>query len=589
MSGHDLSGFGFKFLDRLKERHLFRITAAYLGLAWLIVHVATVFGETFPPIHHAMPWLIYSLGAGFPIVLVSSWFAHHRPSIPSFRNIGARRLDAIILGLMVIAACALVVDRWLLHRESSESMLALLALMVAVLFVDRLMTRRTATHALPAATAEPRVAEPRVAILPFVDLSPEKNQDYFCDGMAEEITNALCGVSGLRVASRLASFQVKDRAADSREVGRLLNVQSFLHGSVRKSADRLRITAHLVKVADGFHLWSQTFDRGLEDIFAVQEEIARDVVAALRVSLMGADASRLKRRGTKNAAAYELYLRGRQLLNKEKEAEMRAAIEMFREAIRLDNAFADAHAGLADVLTQIFRQRNVVPGATSEDAIAASERAIELAPDLADGYVARGNALQLVQKLDDAQHAFERAIALDPRHFHAHYWFAKYWVVRGEHALAAKQYELAFELQPDDYRPITLAVQEYQAIKDHAGEQSALRRSWQALERHLAIDPDDSYASDHAAGVLILLGRRDEANRLLERALALRPDDYRTLYTAACTASLGGEFDRALDFLDRAVSTGRGHREWIMNDNDLAPLHDNPRFKQIVGRLDQRP
>src|SRR3954470_10005232 len=123
MSGHDLSGFGFKFLDRLKERHLFRIAAAYLGLAWLVVHVATVFGETFPPIHHAMPWLIYALGAGFPIVLVGSWFAHHRPNIPSFRNIGARRLDAIILGLMVIAACALLVDRWLLHRESSESML----------------------------------------------------------------------------------------------------------------------------------------------------------------------------------------------------------------------------------------------------------------------------------------------------------------------------------------------------------------------------------------------------------------------------------------------------------------------------------
>ena len=175
--------------------------------------------------------------------------------------------------------------------------------------------------------------------------------------------------------------------------------------------------------------------------------------------------------------------------------------------------------------------------------------------------------------------------ALDPCNFHAHYWFAKYWVTRGQHALAAKHYELAFEIQPDDYRPIVLSIQEYQAIKDKAGVQSAIRRAWPALERHLALDPHDSYASDHAAGVLMLLGRRDEANRLLDRAIALRPDDYRTLYTAACTAALGGEYDRALDFLDRAVGTGRGDRVWLRNDNDLEPLRELPRFQQIVDRL----
>ena len=460
-------------------------------------------------------------------------------------------------------------------------MLALLGLMIAVLLADRLIGWRTAA----AQDGTDKGSRPRVAILPFADMSQEKNQDYFCEGVAEEIINALCAVSGLRVASRSASFQLKNRAADPREVGRLLHVQSFLEGSVRKAGDRLRITAQLISVADGFHLWSQTFDRSVEDIFAVQEEIARHIVAALRVSLLESDASRLQRRGTKNAAAYERYLRGRQLLNKEKEAEQRAAVEMFREALRLDPAFADAYAGLADVLTQLFRQRNAVAGAVPADAVAASRRAIELAPDLPDAHVARGNALQLMGELDEAQHAFERAIALDPRHFHAHYWFAKFWAARGQHALAARHYELAFEIQPDDYRPITLALQEYQATNDKAQEQSALRRSWQALERHLAIDPDDSYASDHAAGVLMLLGRRDEANRLLERALALRPDDYRTLYTAACTASLGGEYERALDFLDRAVGTGRGHREWILNDNDLAPLHEYPRFKEILARL----
>jgi adenylate cyclase len=583
VNSHESGGFDFKFLERLKRRNLFRVTAAYLGVAWFVVHVATVIGETFKPVHHALPWLIYALAAGLPLVLVGSWLSHRTQGAPLLHNVTARKLDGLILAIMALALLALLADRWLLHRTSDESMFVLLALMIAVLLVDRLIGWRTATRLAPTITA--KGSEPRVAILPFADMSPEKNQDYFCEGAAEEIINALCAVNGLRVASRSASFQLKNRALGAREVGRLLHVQSFLEGSVRKAGDRLRITAQLINAADGFHLWSQTFDRNVEDIFAVQEEIARHIVAALRVNLLATDASRLKRRGTKNAAAYELYLRGRQLLNKEKEAEQRAAVEMFREAVRLDPAFADAHAGLADVLTQLLRQRNTVSGAAPADAVAASLRAIELAPDLPDAYIARGNALLLTGELDEAQHAFERALALDPRHFHAHYWFAKYWAARGQHALAAKHYELAFEIQPDDYRPITLALQEYQATKDRAREQSALRRSWQALERHLAIDPDDSYASDHAAGVLMLLGRRDEANRLLDRALALRPDDYRTLYTAACTASLGGEYERALDFLDRAVGSGRGHREWILNDNDLAPLHEYPRFKEILARL----
>jgi TolB-like protein/cytochrome c-type biogenesis protein CcmH/NrfG len=579
MSGHELEGLGFKFLDRLKQRHVFRVTAAYLGLAWLIVHVATVLGETFAPIHHIVPWLIYALAGGLPLVLAGAWFSNRSHGTPAARTFDPGKLNLVITIILVLAVLALLADRLILHRPANESMLVLLALMIVVLLADRLINPR-------AAAAAARVASPGVAILPFVDMSPERNQDYFCEGMAEEIINALCALTGLQVASRLASFGVRDRASDPREVGRLLNVQTFLHGSVRKADNRLRITAQLIKVADGFNLWSQTFDRKLEDVFAVQEEIARQVVAALRVNLLASDSSRLERRGTKNAAAYEHYLRGRQLLNREKETELRAAVELFREAIRLDPSFADAHAGLADTLMQLFRQRQEVPGLTPADAVAASQRAVDLAPNLPDAHVSRGNALQLVREFDAAKQAFERAIALDSRHFHAHYWFAKYWVARGEHALAAKEYERAAEIQPDDYRPIVLALQEYQALKDQEREQSTLRRSWQALERHLAIDPDDSYASDHAAGVLMLLGRRDEANRLLDRALALRPDDYRTLYTAACTASLGGEYERALDFLDRAVATGRGHREWILNDNDLVPLHDHPRFKQILARLE---
>jgi adenylate cyclase len=457
----------------------------------------------------------------------------------------------------------------------------LLGLIVVLLVVDRLFARNVG---MPVAAASGS-GDPCVGILPFADMSPDKDQDYFCEGTAEEIINALCSVNGLRVASRSASFQLKNRSVDSREVGRLLNVQSFLEGSVRKSGDRLRITAQLINVTDGFHLWSQTFDRKVQDIFAVQEEIARHVVEALRVKLLTSDAQRLKRVGTQNNEAYDFYLRGRHLLHKEKEAEQRAAVELFRRAIGLDPQFAYAQAGLADSLARLLRERHVIAGTTSADAIAAADRAVALAPNLPDAHVARGNVLQLVSDFSGAERAFVHALALDPRHFEAHYWFAKFFAGRGHHEQAAEHYEAAYAIRPDDYRPITFAIQEYQALRDRDKERSALQRAWQSVERHMTLDPDDAYAADHAAGMLMVLGRREESKRLLERAIALRPDDYGTLYTAACTLSLGGEYEHALEFLDRAVGTGRGNKEWILNDNDLAPLHTYPRFQQILAKL----
>ncbi len=178
-------------------------------------------------------------------------------------------------------------------------------------------------------------------------MSPTRDQGYFCEGTAEEIINALAGVRGLRVASRSGSFQFKDRVVDNREVARLLQVRAVLDGSVRKAGDRVRVAAQLVG-ADGALLWSETFDRRLEDIFAIQEEIARAAVRALRVTLLDVDAARLERRGTDNIDAYEFFLRGRQLMRREKAAEQRSAAEFFREAIRLDPQFAEAHAALAN-------------------------------------------------------------------------------------------------------------------------------------------------------------------------------------------------------------------------------------------------
>ncbi|MGH8263793.1 MAG: hypothetical protein ACRET4_09955, partial [Steroidobacteraceae bacterium] len=230
MSGYGV-GFEIKFLERLKEHNVFRLTAAYLGFAWLVVHVVTVIGESFEPIHQAVRWLIYAFAAGLPVLLIGSWLKDFAKARTSFFN--ARTLDVAVIGVLLLVVIALLIDRLVLHRASDETMLGVLAIMVVVLLMDRLVGRRTLSAASPENVA--RKAQPRVAILAFADMSPEKNQDYFCEGAADEIINALCAVSGLRVASRSASFQLRNRALQPREVGQLLNVQSFLEGSVRKA------------------------------------------------------------------------------------------------------------------------------------------------------------------------------------------------------------------------------------------------------------------------------------------------------------------------------------------------------------------
>ena len=441
-----------------------------------------------------------------------------------------------------------------------------------------------AADALPAPAAPAPAGAPSVAVLAFADMSAARDQGWFCEGAAEEIINTLAGVRGLRVASRAASFRFRDGSADHREIARLLDVRAVLDGSVRKAGDQLRVSAQLVDAADGSVLWSQTFDRKPENILAIQEEIAGATLRALRVALIGADAARVRRREVGDLQAYEFYLRGQQLMRREKTDEARAAVQLFREAVRRDPAFAEAHAALSGAIAYLLA-RVGDPSQSLDDARAAGRRALELAPTLAEAHVANAKVLALDGRFDDAAAAFREAIAHEPRNFDAHYFYARFLVTRGDHAAAVRHYETAFEVRPDDFLPVTMAIQEYQALGDKAGEKSAIARSWAAIERRLAVDPDDSAAYDHGSGVLTLLGRPEDARRFLDKALALRPDDPATHYNAACTAALAGDTERAVDLLERAIALGWVNTQWLMRDNDLVPLHDHPRFKQLVAKL----
>jgi TolB-like protein/Flp pilus assembly protein TadD len=423
-----------------------------------------------------------------------------------------------------------------------------------------------------------------VAILAFADLSPEHDQDYFCEGIAEEIVNALCFVRGLRVAARTSAAQYKGRSVDVREIGRALGVGAVLEGSVRKAGDRVRITAQLVNSADGYHLWSESFDRRLEDVFATQTEIAQKLVAALQVSLTTQETELLERGGTRNAQAYDFYLRGQAYLRDGTAVTLPKAVATFRAAIERDPQFAQAHAGIANALALEGIWRLDITPQEIELAFAESARALELEPRMPEAFVARACLMSMQGRAAEADAAFEKAIELNPASFDAHHLYGRHAFATGEFAKAERHFEAAHRLRPDDYQLLCMLSGALEALGRSTYREVA-RRAMEAIERHLEIEPDDGRAMQLGTVQAAKLGDAARADALKQRALALRPNDFATFYNLACAETVLGRRDEALALLDRGVQSGRGNLGWIEHDPDFASLRGDPRFEAIVSRL----
>ncbi|WP_460813367.1 TPR end-of-group domain-containing protein [Luteimonas pelagia] len=439
----------------------------------------------------------------------------------------------------------------------------------------------SAAGAPPAAPAAPGAS---VAILPFADLSDTRDQDYFCDGLAEEIINALTRVRGLRVASRTSSFRFRGAQCDAREIGRLLGVAAIMEGSVRKSGERVRVTAQLIDAESGYHLWSQNFDRELEDVFAIQEEIARRVVERMRPTVREPVELDLQRYAPRDMRAYEFYLRGRSLEEHTTAASWRKAPQMFRRAIEFDPGYAHAHAGLADALVELLLWRLEPAGEVLGEAKAAAARALELAPELAEAHVAYAHVLSLEGRREAASASFEKALELDPTLYVAHYYFARHCFANGEYERAADLFESAHAADPGEFQSLALAVGAAEAAGDPQRAERLVEEGLRAALHHTEIDPGNARAHYLAAGLLIRRGEVEAGRREIDAALAVRGTDFDTLYNAACFHALAGEKARALELLERAVDTGLGFRDWIAHDSELESLHGDPRFQALLER-----
>jgi TolB-like protein/tetratricopeptide (TPR) repeat protein len=526
-------GWFAKFVSELRRRNVFQTAALYAVVAWLVLQVGEV---TFEPLHFpdwVMTSLVVLVIASFPVVLVLAWF-----------------FDITRHGI----------------RKDTGAM-------------------RLTPESDAAEPAQVTGSGPSIAVLSFDDMSPDKDQEYLCDGIAEEILNRLSQIQNLHVASRTSSFRFKGQSVDVADIGRELKVATILEGSVRKSDDQLRITTQLINADDGYHLWSHSYDRKLEHIFEIQDDIATRVADALEVTLQVGPAAECCT--TDDVKAYDYYLKGMHYFHRWGLRNVRFAIDMFTKAVEVDPGYARAWAALADSYAMICMYWD-----SSEENLAAADRAsmqaLELLPGLAEAHVSRGLYYFANRNNPDAIAAFETALSLDPELFEASYFYARVRFQRGELEKAAALFEQAERVRPDDFQAPTLLRQVYRSLGREEEALEAARRALKRAEEYLELNPDDIRALNLGCASLIETGDTKRAMQWAERSLAIDGDNPDTLYNLACSYALMGETNRSLECLERANLHGMSIAEWAENDSDLVSLHDEPRFKELMQSLKGR-
>jgi len=433
-----------------------------------------------------------------------------------------------------------------------------------------------------AETTSKKDDRPSIAVLPFNNMSGDPEQEYFSDGITEDIITDLSKVSGLFVVARHTVFTYKDKSAKVEQIARDLGIGYILEGSVRKAGPRVRVTGQLINSKDGGHVWAERFDRDLTDIFAIQDEITHAIVEQLKVKLLSVEKKSIEQNPTDNIEAYTYYLRGRQFLRRGSKAYYQLARQLFAKAVEIDPLYARAYAGIADCDSFLFQQ--TVTDITSDSILATSSKAIALDNTLAEAHASRGFALQLSQRPDEATAEFEKAIALDSNSFEAHYFYGRASFEQGNAERAAALFQRAAELNKEDIGALLMLSLSYRALGREEDSKDAARKTLEGAERELVRHPEDPGPASVGGNVLIDLGESERAKEWISRSLAIAPDDILTQYNAACAYSRLGDSDSALNLLERALRSpaSASWRKWIEHDPDFNPIREHPRFQKIL-------
>ena len=419
-----------------------------------------------------------------------------------------------------------------------------------------------------------------VAVLYFENQSGSKEDEYFRDGITEDIVTELSKIEQLEIFPRSEMLAFRDKPVTAQQVGQQLGAAYVLEGSIRRAGNRVRITAQLVEASTRHSVWAERYDRQLEDVFAIQEEIARSIAQALRITLTPQEEKTIARKPTENAQAYDLYLRGKSYTRR---VNLDYALQMFEQAIQLDPNFALAHAGIAHLcgLIYVLREQNTK---WIDRGLAAGDRANALAPELPEVLVAQAHILYAQKKYDEAALLARRAIERKPDCEGSWDILGRAYFASGRFEEAATLMERAFEANGDDYNtyiPYSNALGRLGRKKEN---EIVRQRMIKVLRQQLELVPEDVRARVLLAGQLAYFKQDEEDSlRHLQTAVTLRPSDPSTLYNAACTYGVMGKKVDALETLKKAFAAGYSNRDWAGKDSDLDCLHDEPEFQKLVG------
>ena len=518
------------FVNELKERKVLRVAVAYIVVTWIVIQV----GETTFEALNLPMWsnslLVVFVLLGFPFALLMAWAFELTP-------------DGIVKD------------------------------------PDGNTGRRMARYGFAQENFESK--SPSIAVLQFEDMSPDQDQTYFCEGIAEEILCALNEVDGLMVASRLGSFQFGSKSGDVTEIGRHLNVSTVLEGSVRKAGDRIRVTIQLIDTHSGYQFWAGQYNHDLKDIFDVQEQMAKAVVGAMRVSLGD---NKLTRPITQSAEAYDLFLKARSYFTRPDKQSVLFARQFYQRAVEIDPDFGLAWAKLAS--TYVFEYLcNDPDGNAKSEARRVSNIALSIAPGLAESHIASGITHSIYRDYKQADLEFETAINLRPDSFGAWFTWARSKSYQGDVLKAIEFYQKASEIRPQDYHSVLVQVRLLSESGDAQGARKKAKEGLSRAKAFLESSPDEYRAKNMGAFALHILGEDEEARSWMEASMQSCPRNSVLTYNAASFYAMIGDTDKSLDYLTKAAHSGCLNLDWLAQDAGLKLLRDEPRFKKMLQQF----
>jgi adenylate cyclase len=572
------------FFAELKRRNVYKVAVAYAVVGWLIAQIAT---QIFPFLeipNWIVRLVIVLIAIGFPIALVVAWAFEATSE-------GIKRTE--VADAMPAA-----------HGQKRHAWIYVVVI-GAVISVGLFFLGRYTAGNKTAVAAPNDLSNKSIAVLPFVDLSQGHDQEYFCDGISEEIIGTLAKIEGLRVVARTSSFSFKGKNADVSEIAQKLNVRNILEGSLRREGNRIRVSAQLVSAADGSHLWSDTFERELQGVFAVQDEITRSIVDALKVKLAVAPSARTP----ENTEAYDLYLQGLYFSNRSDEESLRKSLNLFQRALDIDPNFARAWTGIAKAWLWLA-DAYVRPLDAYPKAKEAASRALALDEHDAEAHCYLSEAKRVLDRdFTGGEKELKRALEIDPNSGPARLFMALLKTAQGELGEGIKEIQQAERLDPLSPVICSFAVGIYLAadrIDDaiEAGKRTvqidpnyvyfdpvlanAYREkgdSQKAIELYEKTQADSHFPSQGLAITYAKMGRREEAHRILEQLIEKSRQQYVAADAIAGVYAALGEKDEAFRWLDRAFDEHSASMVSFTSHPEFRSLRSDPRFTDLVRRL----